>query len=567
MKITNNKMNSNIKKLSGSGKITKISDNQSLKQGDIIKGEIADIKPNKITIKLSNGQVVEAKMTEQFEFNIGQKLDFIVKDSSPEQLLLKPLIDEGSMSENKLIQILQNANLTINEENLNGVLKLLENQMPVDRESLIKFISYTKQFKDTDVHKILFMMKNNINVSKENIDQLELMEKGENKIIKNIATFNDDISSIVKNGDASKIVKLLLSNNESSSEIFNQVQKLLDSNQTQIKGDSTISEIPLNNILNENEINIIESEIIKSLNSENVKNNKINVETVEVNTGEEKNIEDLTSKQSMQVNDNNEANNSNKVNNNSELNNNIMSKLKGMVIQDKNIGDLFEIIKELDIPVHKKESISVLLSEKITYSLISKEIIMNREHLSNPKELNDFYNKLYNKVLDVLKLDVTSSEGKVNDIMKEASNLKNSIEFMSDLNNNFNFVQIPIMLKDKMLYSELYIFNNKRQLKNKKGAVSALLRLDLLKLGHLDIHVSKKEKDVDIKFYTEDENKTKVLKDSIFKLHNVLKNKGFNVVGMVAMESKKDFNVVEDFFKENKESQQKIKRYTFDMRA
>ncbi len=62
------------------------------KLGDLIKGEIIDLKQTEVLIKLLNGQTVQAKMTDSFEFFIGQELSFVVKESSTEQLLLKPMV-------------------------------------------------------------------------------------------------------------------------------------------------------------------------------------------------------------------------------------------------------------------------------------------------------------------------------------------------------------------------------------------------------------------------------------------------------------------------------------------
>lgn len=578
MKI-DNKSNSNLNKVSNYGQAERSSNRHSQlpKQGDIIRGEIADIKHNQVTIKLSNGQTIEAKLTEQFEFYIGQKINFMVKDSSIDQLLLKPLLEEGSMSQNKLIQILENANMSVNEDNLKAVLKLIENQLPVDRESLSKFISLTKQHKDTDIDKLLFMIKNNIPVTKENINELELMEKGENKIIKNLASLSDDISSLIKSEDGSKIIKLLLNNNSSSTEIFNQISKYINSSDvSQSKIAGTISQLPINSILSKGEINIIQSELNSILKSLDINKSEVvsvnNDEGIQTSSANGSDVEQSNISNNKFINqslDNivkNDGNNTN-INSNEIKNSSVLSNLNDFNIEDKNLGELFKLINKLDLPNNKQNNLNTLVAERITYSLLNKEMIMNKEHLKNPDELNKFYNKLYDKVLDILKLDISGEHSKLSDVIKETSNLKSSIEFMNNINNNFNFVQIPMMLNDKLLNSELYIFNNKRQLKNKKGTVTALIRLDLLNIGHLDIHVSKKEKNVDLKFYTEDNEKTKFLKNNFFKLHKILKEKGFNIIGINAMENVKEFNVVEDFFEKNKENHQDIKRYTFDMRA
>lgn len=478
----------------------------SIVKGDILKAEIIDVKHNSIIIKLLNGQTVDAKVTDQFNFFIGQNLSFVVKDASIGQFLLKPIIEEGAMTTNKLVQILENAGLPTSSENTRIITKLIENNMPVDKATLNKIMPFVKQ--GTDISQLNFLYKNNISINKENIQQLDLMQKGESKIIQNIAALSDDLANLTNDEIKNALTRLIIKDNPISKETFNQLQQYnaVRSNEVlgQMNDKSSFIEMPLGNILSEKEIRLLEYEVNAALG---------NKEPI-------------------------------------------------FQLHNKTINEVFEGVKTVSTDLEKK--IQNLLAKRVSYSLISKEIIMNKEHLVSPKKVNEFYNKLYDKVLDLLKFEDLQSTA--TEVAKEAKHIKHSIEFMNEFNNNFHFIQMPILMADKLLNSELYVYNNKRQIKNNNGTFTALLRLDLVNLGHLDIYVAKTEKNVECKFYTDNDEKSNKIMDDIHKLHNSLRKAGFNITGMKVIKREKTFNVIEDFFDGKKEVQE-IKRYSFDMRV
>ncbi|PKM96096.1 MAG: hypothetical protein CVU84_04685 [Firmicutes bacterium HGW-Firmicutes-1] len=520
----------------------KVSDKVTLpKQGEVIKGEIVDLQQNNIKIKLSNGQIIDAKMTEAFEFFIGQKLEFFVKESGTEQMLLKPLLQEGVATTDKLIQILQNAGLSTSKENLEVVSKLIENHMPIDKETLSKVIPYTKQFNHTNVDHILFLVKNNIPVSKDNIEQLTKMMNGENKMVQNLATLSDDLSLLIKDALGSEMAKVLLKDNPISKGVYDHIQQVVSSEQalnatkeahepnpikgeekalldtsqqiqkqTQQQSQQLHKDVPLNIVLSQKEVQVLEDEMNYILKTE-MKNTKI-------------------------------------------------------VIENKTISEVFKEINELEISPSLKDKMKEVVATKMTYALFSKELFIKKEHLESPEKLNQFYEKLHEKVLNILEIDSNNQEGKLGSLAKEAHQIKSSIEFMSDLNQRFNYIQFPMLFEDRLLHSELYILNDKRKIKGDKGTLTALVALDMVNLGHLDIYITKADKNVTIQFYTENEEKSGLIENKLFNVHNQLGKLGFKVLGISVSKKEKTFQVVEDFLK-RKEDVHEVKRFTFDMRA
>lgn len=534
------------------------------KQGELIKGEIIDLNQSTVTIRLSNGQTVEAKMTDPFEFFIGQELSFVVKESSGPLLLLKPILEQEATVQNKLIQVLENANLSVTKTNLDLVAKLIEHQMPIDKETLQQVISYARQFNSADVDGLLFLMKNKMPVTTDNLLQLEKMTQGDNKVIQNLATLSDDLSLHIKQTDIQEVAKVLLKDNVLSQVAFDQVCKLVRQQeqqgmeQVQQKGQQQGLEQVQQKAQQQGQQKIQQDvqELVQHEVSDKVHANQIL-------TSAERNIplkavmlEQEIQQMEIEINKVLEAS--------TKGDTHLVGK-NNLSFENKTIVELFNQINELDLPFELKDKLSNLLAQKITYSLFSKEVLMSKAHLESPEKLNEFYNQLHDKVVTLLDLEA-SVEGKASNLAKEAHQVKSAIEFMSDLNQKYNFIQLPMMLNDRLMNGELYVFNNKRQVKNDKASITALIRLDLLNLGHLDIYVSKKEQNLTIHFYTESQEKNILIDQKLHTIHNQLTNQGFKVQGISTKKKEKDFDVTDDFL-QKKEEIHEVKRYTFDMRA
>lgn len=601
----------------------KSSDKASLpKQGDSIKGEIIDLNQNSVKIKLENGQVIQAKMTENFEFNIGQKVSFTVKESGADQILLKPVSDTASMSENKLIQILENAGLSPTKENLNILMKLLENSMSVDKESIQKQIPLIKQTiaqSEADIDSVIFLIKNNITVNKENVSQLKLLIAGENRILSNLAAISDDLSKEIKNPKIDAIIQSLFDDNINAKNTLTAIKEalisatnakdLIHTTQSGTESESAIlSKEASANSLNVNTEAIPEKAtvLVEDLMNKDIPDSKNNAEgkntllqnintnsdlpegateLIKVVASETDNANDNLQGATKDISNNIEIKQDNledaqkwissKLSENLspkeiELLNkeiqNILGKADNKTVsitESKSLNDIFAEIEKMDLPTEIKDKIINTIGERVGYGVLRKELFVKLDQLKSPQELNVFYEKLYSKALTLI--ENTSIKGEEALVNKEAFQIKNALEFMSQLNQKYNYTQLPIFLGDRLTHSELYIFNDKKKLKNEKAMVTTLLRLDMVNLGHLDIYINKQEKNLTIQFLTEDSEKNNRIENKLFEIHNVLNKLGFKVLGISASVSQKEFNIAEDFLK--REDSHEIKRYTFDMRV
>ncbi len=237
-----------------------------------------------------------------------------------------------------------------------------------------------------------------------------------------------------------------------------------------------------------------------------------------------------------------------------------------------------EVIKELSILIEQagdlsNESISHSLSKLLKsneYQTLLKDAMLNQWTLS-PQSVKEKQNvdHLYERILDQMnKLQSAaasvSGQGAEN-TANAAKNVASNLEFINQINQIYNYVQIPVKMWNKDVNSELYVYTNKKELNDKDAPLSALLHLDMENLGPIDVMVKLQAKNVYTDFSMSDDKSFELIMNNIDILENKLNKLGYTCeVTVKNTVEKQDF--VKDFL-ERDESVGTIKRYSFDMKA
>ena len=123
---------------------------------------------------------------------------------------------------------------------------------------------------------------------------------------------------------------------------------------------------------------------------------------------------------------------------------------------------------------------------------------------------------------------------------------------MNQLNQAYAYVQLPLKLRQQNAHSDLYVYTNKKNLREKEGDLSALLHLDLEHLGSTD-------------FYLADELSFQLISGFTGQLAERLEQKGYTCE--IKVENRKpQKNTVQEFLEQEK-PQGKLHRYSFDVKA
>ena len=182
-------------------------------------------------------------------------------------------------------------------------------------------------------------------------------------------------------------------------------------------------------------------------------------------------------------------------------------------------------------------------------------------HHENIDNLYEHLQKRADKILETLagKEDLS--------IAKSAQNLKANVDFMNQMNQMFQYVQLPLKFSESRANGELYVYGNGKKLSLEDGDVSALLHLDMEHLGTVDIHVEmNKEKQVKTNFYFEDEAMLDFVYENIDMLNERLEKRGYGPITNVQMKDDATKTPVSEIFETKNETPILLKTQAFDAR-
>ena len=110
--------------------------------------------------------------------------------------------------------------------------------------------------------------------------------------------------------------------------------------------------------------------------------------------------------------------------------------------------------------------------------------------------------------------------------------VKENTNFMNQVNELYNYVQLPLKMNDSQANGDLYVYARKkgRGMGGEDGKLTALLRLSMEHLGNMDIFLTLQDgQNLSTKFTLEKEEMIDFIEAHIDELNNRLIKKGYNI--------------------------------------
>lgn len=150
---------------------------------------------------------------------------------------------------------------------------------------------------------------------------------------------------------------------------------------------------------------------------------------------------------------------------------------------------------------------------------------------------------------------------------RAVNNINENVEFMNQMNQVFNYVQLPLKLGNSQAHGDLYVYTNKKNMARKDGMLTAFLHLDMDYLGALDVSISlqTEKNQVTTKFYL-DEDSIALVEGHIEELAQRLSKKGYQCKNLV-LEKEEDKTVLERMEEQVAGGNAVMGYRTFDTRA
>lgn len=510
-----------------------------LVKGEILKGEVINLRGTDIQILLSDGQTLKASLESALPLFIGDIASFLVEESTTDSLILKLLPKENNSPTDATVdKALEEAQLPKSEKNITVVQELLKNGMSIDKNSIINLLRQSATFRNASIETLAIMNKYHIPITQENTTQLEAYRNYEFRLLEQAKQLTESIVTTLHDlPEGSPLTEKLYSLLTQSSVIA--MDQLSEPSST-----------PINQTVNTPDFNNYAPNEFPS-DSHALDNFSIN-----------------------HLDPSNSIANNPDANSNKTIQDHIT---RSNVTEDLSTSEstLTQITKDIadnsEAPSHtlERSKLSITNPSSLLEALIKNEFTLPYHKLTEPKSISKFYEKLETELETISNFFKENTEQLTKEqkdsILTQTTNVKENIDFMKTLNQLFGYVQLPMKLPNQYVHSELFVYTNKKSLQEGNQQVSVLLHLDMAHLGPLDFHLTLKNQHVTAKISIENPESLTLIEQHLPELSDALEKRGYSMT--YEMEKlEKETKVIRDALETNS-SNLLMKRYSFDIRA
>lgn len=478
---------------------------RNLEPGQIFSGEISDIRGAYITITLQNMQTVSARLAENFEFLIGQKALFQVKDNQDNQLLIRPLATTAAQNGELMVaeRALQAAGIQITEKTLELVKNLMSANQPIDKQSILSYVRQFARFPQAEITDLISLHKHQIPVTEENLNQLSNYRQFEHSLLKDVDTMQQKLPQVIE--------QLAAESPDKAAAFVKSLTDILAGTTipeivTEPEGNSVGAEAQLQNAVSDKAV----SEAAQEANVETVSGQKDNAAAVQNNSGLADMLKELSS-----------------------LNGKEWTEKAGTIIK----------------------------------KALEDNLLLKPEDVADKEKVKEYYKEAAKKT-ESLKELFTAYGKETAALEKPVQNMSQNLKFMQSLNEMYTYIQLPLKMHNEQAHGDLYVYTRRKAKGNAEEGVSAMLHLDMEHLGAVDVLVRLQGQRVATNFTLETEELLDFIEQHMELLTERLQKKGYDCSTQVVMrnpeEQKQSF---EQLLTGEAESYSDIKRFSFDVRA
>lgn len=496
------------------------------KPGQMFSGQITDITAQDVTILLDNQQLLHARMGEAVELSIGQQLLFQVKEHQGDQVIIRPMEPQGETEQNAAAMKALAANgLTASERNVGIANALMEAGMPLDRAHMQKVMQQAVRFPEADVKQLVAMNRLELPVTEETIRQYAQYTKQEHQLSgqigKAVQSFLGETEGILQNQTPSEL------------QVWNQQLTELFGWKPEMETESIDSKVA----------------------STGTEQSKQGPAEPAVSRKLSEAVRQLLAEAGLSE-----------------------EQIRQAVKPQKTTGQFLTQLTQMIQQAPDQEAVSRFMKSGSYLQLLEKGIqeewTLDPKTMKEPQEIDRLYQKLFEQS-EKLSEQLKQFGGNGSSYQEQSGNMRENLQFMQQLNQQFVYAQLPMRMNEQDANSELYVYANRKKLQQGKDGVKVLLHLDMPHLGSTDILVRLKDKKLHADFTMADETAVSMVADNMEELAQKLTKKGYVYTNRVEKAVKQtDIDrkerpvsdpVVDEMFQQDLTTGQT--RYTFDMRG
>ena len=599
-----------LKAASGMQKV--VSTLEELSSGSVFEGTVSSVKNGKVTLALSDGQTITARLSGKVPLSQGTPMFFQVKSNDGATIEIKPYTGAGSGGNPILTNALTEGTVPVTERNLAMVDAMMKEQMPIDKQSLLNMARIANMNPGVDITTVVNMTKLGIPVSPEMAAQFENYMTDEHAILQEMDQAMNELADLAGSSDLTpdeavqmnhKILSILLPEQTATGAPVNTEGQIETSGQTMAEGQIvTGGQITAEGQIVTGGQTTAEGQILtdgrlgaeeQTVNGEQTTTAE---QAIQEGTGGQalgdvlseqqfsslgrllQNIPSLVEStklfpEAMELDIFIDTLEDESVAQNLMTEDAAWKAADGKTALDKNltVSDFLRTVSQIlsENNGTASQSIQKLFGSDAYKSLLrnvmEQQWLIQPEALKQEKKISQLYEKLEQQMRQVE--DALKEAGITKTRFPEtAAEVRGNIEFMNQLNQAYTYVQVPLKMSNQNANGELYVYTNKKNLRDPDAELSAFLHLDLEHLGSTDVSVKMQHRNVKTNFYMADDASYDLVEKYLPVLEQKLKDKGYQCTITMTKEEKK-VSFGDDFLRKDMPQTGTLHRYSFDVRA
>ncbi len=519
---------------------------RGLVPGQTIQGEVVSRNGTSIQLALTGDLLLNARVNQNIDITPGQSMSFEVMSNRGGTLSLSPLY-ANMANEATIVRALDAAGLPETAANKEMVAKMMEEGMPIDKESIANMSRTLLEFPDQRMETLLQMTRLGLPVTEENIEQFELYRNNQHQILGAAQDISSQLPQVLQEllteGKADKALTLLTQ----IEQIFAQGTEGATGEEQPVTGENpadgkeSVAGQPAQTVVIKEEGQVLTKEqpLLETPEKESVQTGAKETTGKLAATPEGENAADT----------------------------------KPLIDTEKDLTgqlkDLFQRVLSGKLPSATLER--ALESKEVQrgfQELVTKQWLIEPDKVAQNKEMEQLYERVREQTMRLHEA-VQMADKADTPLGKSVQTLQNNVDFMNQLNHVFTYIQLPLKMAGNQAHGDLYVYTNKKNLAAKDGNVSALLHLDMEHLGPTDVYVTMQQSKVSTNFMLQDESALTLIEEHIDLLDERLMKKGYSLKAQFQMkegEEESPQGILQTMLEQSKNISV-LSKTSFDMRA
>ncbi len=558
---------------------------RNMKPGQTLQGTVVNRNGNSVQIELAQDFSINAKIDQSVSLALGQMMSFEIKANSGSLLSLAPLYTNTANTAT-ILRALAAAGLPETAQNIEMVAAMMEEGMPIDKESVLNMCRQLMEFPGQNPASIIQMTKLGLPVTEANIEQFEHYMNANHQILGSVETIMDELPQVFrelmaagKNSQAYAFYEAVLhifTEGEAEGSVILQGQ-----NPEQTAGEQSVThnggqenvtqtqgQTPAQDTAQTGIPQAGEQQAEQAQNAVHKAQTQADAAVLNMTdaAGEEGGRQTILTNRQW---------------------NSLADMLRNLGVDEETAGqvqkgeipakEVLNLVRDL-LPraMHDQDAGRImerLLGGKEFQNLLKAEIgkqwLIEPREVADPKQVEQLYERVREQTMRLHQALAAAEKGDA-PVARSVQNLQNNVDFLNQMNHMYSYVQLPLKMLGNNAHGDLYVYTNKKNLAAKDGNVSALLHLDMEHLGPLDVYVTMQNQKVSTNFTVQDDSILMLIEKHIELLHDRLAKRGYDFKAKMQIKDTEETDEQDSIMKTILHQQKNISvlsRTSFDMRA